>query len=451
MSWLQNFRSLFLTEPQERGEATLPTEKRNFEGDIAADGWRGFGDFGSMSSAGVFVNRRAALSVPAIWAAVDTISKTLASLPFGLFRETESGARKAIGHPVYHIIRINPAPDFNLYSAYSFRYALFAQACFGDAFVKIYRNGIGRPTNLELLNSDDVTVWQKPNGTPYYTVTRNVGGVARYETLFHYECIHIKGLTLDGLAGEDLTRIHRDSIGTSIAAEQFGNHYFANNASPSGALVFPQALNEQQRSMAERKIQAKHGGVKKNGQIMVLDGGVKFEKMNVDPGGAMLNETRAFQVNQASRIFGVPVPLLAQLENATLNNIETMGIQFVNLCLRPWAVQVEQEFAIKLLTRDELYSESYFFRFNFAALLRGDTKARADYYKQALGGPSTGIGWMSVNEVRELENLDKVDDGDEVFTAEKVMQAQGKTQETDTEETDTNETNDDNGTPQASR
>ena len=160
----------------------------------------------------------------------------------------------------------------------------------------------------------------------------------------------------------------------------------------------------------------------------------------------------------AARIFGVPVPLLQQLDKATLNNMETMGIQFVNLCLRPWAVQVEQEFARKLLTYDERRSESYFFRFNFNGLLRADTKARGEYYKLALGGPSTGIGFLSVNEVRELENFDRVEDGDDVFTADMLLEMQNTQtngQETipanaDGEETQNDTTNaNDNGTPQA--
>ena len=175
--------------------------------------------------------------------------------------------------------------------------------------------------------------------------------------------------------------------------------------------------------------------------------------MNTDPGDVTLNETRNFQVNQAARIFGVPVHLLAQMDKSTFNNMENMSVQFVTLCLRPWAVQCEQEFADKLLTQNELFSERYFFRFNFSGLMRGNTQERANYYKQALGGPSTGIGWMTVNEVRELENLDRVDDGDSVFTAEMVLAAQSQTTieetETDTEETDINDT--ENGTPQASR
>lgn len=468
MSFLSTLRSFFIADDRPKISDVSPTtENRNsnpFEVAMATDGWLGIGDIGIQSTSGVFVSRRRALTVPAIWSAVDTISKTLASLPFGIFRETEYGSEKAKGHPLYNIIRITPAPDLQLYNAYSFRYGLFMQACFGDAFVKIHRNGIGRPTNLELLNSEDVTVWQKPNGQPYYTVTRNVGGVSKFETLLPYEVLHIKGLTIDGIAGESVTSIHRDSIGTSIAAEQYGNFFFANGANPSGALVFPQELKKEQRDAAEKKISGKFGGVRNVGKTMVLDAGAKYEKFSLNPQEASLNDTRNFQVNQASRIFGVPVPLLAQMDKATLNNMETMGIQFVTLCLRPWAVQVEQEFAVKLLTQTELYSETYFFRFNFAGLLRGDTTARASYYKQALGGPSTGIGWMSVNEVRELENLDRVDDGDEVFTAEKMQASQNPemaepddtteepddtTEEPEDPEEPTNDT--ENGTPQASR
>ena len=248
---------------------------------------------------------------------------------------------------------------------------------------------------------------------------------------------------------------HRDSIGMSIAAEEYGSFFFANGANPSGAIVYPQGLTPQQREIAERKVNEKNGGLRKTGQVMVLDAGVKFEKMSLDPSNAMLNETRNFQVNQAARIFGVPVPLLQQLDKATLNNMETMGIQFVNLCLRPWAVQVEQEFARKLLTYDERRSEAYFFRFNFNGLLRADTKARGEYYKLALGGPSTGIGFMSVNEVRELENLDRIDDGDEVFTADilKDMQNNGQDQTAtpgNGNGSDAQTNNEDDGTPQAS-
>lgn len=447
MGLFQTLRNWFF--PQ---KPPVAVEQRSMDGHpLANDGWIGWGNFGMVSSSGVTVSRQTALGVPAIWAAVDTICKTLASLPFGIFQQTENGSRPAKQHPVYHIVRINPAPDLSLYSSYSFKYALFLQACFGDAFVKVHRNGIGRPTNLELLEQDTVMVYQRDTGQLYYIVRRQIGNRYSEEVLTPREVLHIKGLTVNGMQGQDVTMTQRDSIGTSIASEQYGNSFFANGASPSGALVYPMALTAQQREIAERKISDKYGGVSKSGKTMILDGGVKYEKMSLNPGEAMLNETRDFQVSQSARIFGVPVPMLGQLDNATLNNMETLQTQFVNLCLRPWAVQFEQECAVKLLTSTELYSETFFFRFNFNALLRGSTKDRAAYYKQALGGPSTGIGWMTVNEVRELENLDRVDDGDEVFTAEKVLAAQNQqgngTQEMEEPQTDDeNETNEsDNG------
>lgn len=418
------------------------------------DGWIGWGSLGSTSISGVSVTRDTALSVPAIWDAVNKIASTLASLPFGIFQSTDNGSQPATKHPVYHIVRLEPN---EWQSAYNFKYALFAQACFGDAYAKIMRNGIGRPVSLEILDASWVTLMQSDSGAYYYVVRRTIGSRYVEEILKPYELLHIKGLTLDGMAGKSVTGIHRDSIGTSIAAEQYGNYFFANGASPSGALVYPDALKPDQKEIAERKVNAKASGLSKTGKVMVLDGGVRFEKMSIDPSNAMLNETRNFQVNQAGRIFGVPVPLLQQLDKATLNNMETMGIQFVNLCLRPWAVQTEQEFARKLLTADERRSESYFFRFNFNGLLRADTKARAEYYKLALGGPSTGIGFLSVNEVRELENFDKIDDGDTVFTADALMEMQKQTSngqqmagaEADTPDAQNDNENNDNGTPKA--
>ena len=422
------------------------------------DGWRGWGLSGHYSNAGVVVSRETALSVPAIWSAVDTICKTLASLPFGIFEQTATGSKPAKSHPVYHLVRLNPAPDLSLYTSYSFKYALFLQACFGDAFVKVHRNGIGRPTNLELLEQDEVTVYQRTDGRLYYVIRRTVGNAYQEEILLPRDILHIKGLTINGLKGEDVVRMQSDNIGTSIASERFGNSYFANGASPSGALVYPQALQQGQREIAERKVSEKYGGTKNTGKIMVLDAGVKFEKFTSNPQEATLNETRNFQVNQSARIFGVPVPMLGQLDNATLNNMETLQTQFVNLTLRPYAIQVEQEFALKLLTENEWRGETHFFIFNFNGLLRGDTKSRSDYYKQALGGPSTGIGWMSPDEVRSLEGLDILpeSEGAKVFTLEALLayqnsQGNGSQEMAEPETDDENETNDtENGTPQAS-
>ncbi len=445
MGFLSSLRSLFLVDDP---APMQQVEQRS--GDLRLSEWRWWDtDIQSVTQNGVVVTRDNALSVPAIWDAVGKVSRTLASLPFGIFEQTDTGSAPAKRHPAYNLVRIQPTPNLKLYSSFDFRAALFAQACFGDAFVKVHRNGIGRPTDLELLDASTVSQFRSSSGRLYYMVRRQVGDKYVEETLDAQNVIHIKGLTLDGLCGKSVVTTHRDTISTSISSERFGNSYFANGAHTGGFIYYPQELKPEQREIARKKFGQKYGGIGNAGRWIFLDGGMKAEKVSVNLQEAMLNETRNFQVNQAARIFGVPVPLLAQLDKATLNNMETMGIQFVTLCLRPWAVQTEMEFGIKLLTADELENERYYFRFNFAALLRGDTKARGDYYKLALGGPSTGIGWLSVDEVRELENYDKLPNGEgqTVFTAEMMLKTQN--QSGNGQETDTN-SDEENGTPQAS-
>ena len=180
----------------------------------------------------------------------------------------------------------------------------------------------------------------------------------------------------------------------------------------------------------------------------------ELKKVGLSPEEALLNESRGFQVNETARVFGVPVHLLQNMDRATFNNIEMMTTLFVTLCLRPWAVQAEQEMLIKLLTRDEKMSERYFFRHNFEGLLRGDTASRSAFY-------ASGIlnGWLSRNEVREKENLNTIEGLDKPLVPANmlVIGADGQV-ETSTDITETTATagepgaggkKQDDGTPQA--
>ena len=366
-------------------------------------GWSGF-MLPSSNLVNVIVNKETALSVPAIWAAVRTISETLASLPFSIYQRTDNGSQEATGHPLYNLVKLEPSPD---YSSYDFRRALVANACFGNAYAKIYRNGIGRAVRLELLDPAMVTPWQDNNGARWYIVVRQLGDKPIYETLRQDEVLHIKGLTLDGIAGKDVVNTHRDTLGMSIAANQYGAAFFGNGAHVGGVLEYPLELTEPERAKISQAIDAKYGGVGHVGKTMVLDAGMKYTKTGLNPNEAMLNDARNFQVLESSRIFGVPAHLLSQLDRATFSNIEVMNVQFVNQCLRPFAVGMEQEFARKLLTASEKASGEYFFRTNLDGLLRGDTEARAKYY-------DTMIKSMvyTINDVRALENMNTVPWGD---------------------------------------
>lgn len=345
------------------------------------------------------MNRKGALSVPAVWDAVKKVSETLASLPLDLFLKSEGGSRPAEGHPVRYLVRSEPSPNV---SSYVFRRALFANACFGDAFARIHRNGIGRPVRLELMTGQ-VSVVETASGETGYVWYWSRGGKSGQEVLLASEVLHIRGFSLDNTQGLDVSSVHRDTLGFAIGANQYGNAFFNNNAAIDKVLYYPDKLDQKQHSQLSDKIN-RVSGAKKSGSTIILDGGMTMDTIGLSPEKSMLNESRAFQVNEVARVFGVPVHLLQNMDRATFNNIELMTTLFVTLCLRPWAVQAEQEMAIKLLTRAEKESGNYFFRHNFEGLLRGDTASRSAFY-------ASGIlnGWITRNEVREKENLNTLE------------------------------------------
>ena len=382
-----------------------PPEQRNASVADSA-GW--FGMFpGPVAMSGMVVNRSTALSIPAVWSAVNTVSATLASLPFDLYERTDAGATAATDHPLYYTTKFEPD---QYVTGYNFRRALFSSACFGNAYARIHRNGIGRPVRLEHLDSTLVQPFLH-NGKLHYRVTYGNTNPAlsgqvygNQEVLFAWEIIHIKGLTLDGMLGEEITQKHKETFGVSIAANQYGSAFFGNGAHLSGVVQAPGQLKPTDIEKIRTSFETKYSGVANTGRTAVLDGGMTYEKMGLTPDEASLNTTRSFQIRETARIFGIPLHLFQDLGDTTFNNVETMSTQFVTLCLRPWAVQTEQEFAIKTLTDSEKRTGRYFYRLNLNGLLRGDTTARTTMYASGITN-----GWLTRNEARELEDLNTIE------------------------------------------
>jgi HK97 family phage portal protein len=371
------------------------------------------GILGAPSRAGINVTRERALSVPAVWAAVDTVSKTLASLPFELHEKTPQGSRPATDHPLYYRTRHEPA---DYVTGYNFRRGLFAQACFGNAYAKIVWSARGGLKALELLDSNSVLPFQRDNGAWAYRVTRYMGTKAVQEILFDYEVLHIKGITLDGMVGGDVAQTHRETLGLSIAANEWGAAFFGNGAHISGVIQAKHGLKPGEADTIQKRWNEKYGGFGKAGKTAVLDTDMEFKRIGLTPEEAMLNESRNFQVNETARIFGIPAHLLQQLDRATFNNIETMNTQFVTLCLIPWAVQVEQEFRVKLLTKAEKMADTLFWRFRLNGLLRGDTESRAAFYTSGIQN-----GWLTPNDVRSLEDMNLLEGGDRAYIQQNMM------------------------------
>ena len=220
--------------------------------------------------------------------------------------------------------------------------------------------------------------------------------------------LHIPGLGFDGLVGYSPIAMAKNAIGMAIACEEYGAKFFANGAAPGGMLEHPGTIKDPQR--VRESWQSTFGGSGNANKIAVLVEGMKYTPIGISPEQAQFLETRKFQINEIARIFRVPPHMVGDLEKSSFSNIEQQSLEFVKYTLDPWVIRWEQSIQRSLLSRDE--KAVYFVKFNLEGLLRGDYQSRMNGY--AIGRQN---GWMSANDIRELENLDRIpaEDGGDLY------------------------------------
>ena len=200
----------------------------------------------------------------------------------------------------------------------------------------------------------------------------------------------------------------KNAIGLAIATEEFGAKFFANGAAPSGVLEHPGTIKDPTK--VREAWQSQFGGSSNSGKVAVLEEGMKYTPISISPEQAQFLETRKFQINEIARIFRVPPHMVGDLEKSSFSNIEQQSLEFVKYTLEPWLVRWEQSMIRSLLTPSE--KQEYFIKFNVDGLLRGDYASRMSGYATARQN-----GWMSANDIRELENLDRIpaEDGGDLY------------------------------------
>ena len=220
--------------------------------------------------------------------------------------------------------------------------------------------------------------------------------------------LHIPGLGFDGLVGYSPIAMAKNAIGMAIACEEYGAKFFANGAAPGGVLEHPGTIKDPQR--VRESWQSTFGGSGNANKIAVLEEGMKYTPIGISPEQAQFLETRKFQINEIARIFRVPPHMVGDLEKSSFSNIEQQSLEFVKYTLDPWVIRWEQSIQRSLLSKDE--KRVYFVKFNLEGLLRGDYQSRMNGY--AIGRQN---GWMSANDIRELENLDRIpaEDGGDLY------------------------------------
>lgn len=354
------------------------------------------------STSGKNVTERSAMQMTAVYSCVRILAEAVAGLPLHLYKYTAGGGKeKAIDHPLYRLLHDEPNPEM---SSFVFRETLMTHLLlWGNAYAQVIRNGKNDVVALYPLMPNKMSVGRDENGHLYYTYYRDSDEAIKNKefavTLQPSDVLHIPGLGFDGLVDYSPIAMAKNAIGMAIACEEYGAKFFANGAMPGGVLEHPGAIKDPQR--VRESWQAAFGGSSNSNKVAVLEEGMKYTPISISPEQAQFLETRKFQINEIARIFRIPPHMVGDLEKSSFSNIEQQSLEFVKYTLDPWVIRWEQSIMRALLSDTE--KKDYFVKFNLEGLLRGDYQSRMNGY--AIGRQN---GWMSANDIRELENLDRI-------------------------------------------
>jgi HK97 family phage portal protein len=355
----------------------------------------------TQTIAGVAVSELTSLRSSAVFGCVRILAETVASLPLPVYERLPNGGKRAApGHPLYPVLHDLPNPEM---TSFNLRETLIGHAAlWGNAYCEIVSDGAGNVRELWPFRPDRMQVLRNSKGELVYVYSSQKNGNRAYpaENIFH-----LRGLGLNGLMGLSMIKLAAQSIGLSLATEQYGAAFFGNGAIPGGVLQHPAKLDDPAYDRLKESWEDRHQGSDRAKRVAILEEGMTYQSIGIPPEDAQFLETRKFQVTEIARIYRVPPHMLADLERASFANIEHQGIEFVTHTIRPWLVNFEQESYRSLFTKPE--RKRYLAEFNVDGLLRGDIASR--YQAYAVGRQN---GWLSANDVRRRENLNPIDDGD---------------------------------------
>lgn len=360
--------------------------------------------YGAQSLAGETVTEQTALTYSAVYNAISLISGTIGALPLHLMQRKGDKKRLADDRVMYSVMHDAANPYM---TAMAFRECLMAHVlAWGNGYAEIVRNGYGELIQLWPITPNRVAPVMVDGALKYRIRMTGEPDVV----LDREKILHVPGLGFDGFLGYSVVAMGRKSIGLGMAMETFGSRFFGEGTHPGIIVEHPTKLSPEAHSNLKASLSETYSGLGNSHRLMLLEEGMKAQKVVIDPKDSQFLESRQFTITEIARWFNLPVHKLKELSRSTNNNIEHQGIEYYVDCLLPWLVRLEQNFNMQLLTAsDREYSGRgrLYFKHNANAILRGDTQARGEFYTKMFG-----IGAMSANEIRELEDMDPVKGGD---------------------------------------
>lgn len=354
---------------------------------------------GAESAAGVAVTPSRALQQATVYACVRVLSEVVAQLPLFVYVREGRDKRRDPAHPLFPILRARPN---SWQTSFEWREQAMAHVLLrGNHYALINRDADGIVKELLPLPPDSVEVTQREDLSLLYTVRVAQGERREYPAS---RILHLRGLSLDGVHGCSVITFAKESIGAALAADDFGARLFKNKAVPGGVLTHPAALGPEKITQLRQEWDSGLSGESVH-RTAILHSGLEWKAIAMTAEDAQYIEGLKLKRRDIAAMFRVPPYKLGDVEQQPRANVEQQALEFVTDSVLPWLVRFEQA-----LWRDLIAEDQHFAEFQVGGLLRGDIKTRYEAYK-------TGImfGIVSPNEVRELENLNPREGGDEYF------------------------------------
>ncbi len=349
---------------------------------------------GSQSVSGETVTESTALTYSAVYNAISLISGTVGSLPLHLMQKEDKLKRTADDRSLYRVMH----DQWNPYmTAMTGREVMMGHILmWGNGYAEKVRNGYGEIVALWPISPNRVTP-KMEGGELVYEI--RVDGESDI-TLSRDRILHVPGLGFDGFVGYSIISMARKSIGLGMALETFGSLYFGQGTHPGVIITHPNKLGTEGHANLKKALTDIYSGLGQSHRLMLLEEGMKPEKIGIPPEDSQFLESRQFQIPEIARWFNLPPHKLKDLTKSSFNNIEAEQISFVTDSILPWLIRLEQNYYMQLLTARE-QKEKLYFKHNVAGLLRGSAKERAEFYKIMVGSTI-----YTPNECRAFEDMD---------------------------------------------
>ena len=370
----------------------------------------------SPGASGIVVSPVSAMRVSAVRACVQKIAGSISTLPLDVVEVKDDTEKKLPRDDLWYKLNEQPSQQFTATAHWETR--LECALLRGDGFTWIRRRPNGATSELLPLPWSVVKPELQPDGAVRYYINWPERGIKIW--LEASDVLHFHGHGFDGVSSMSvLQHGAKNAVGNALAMDEYSGRFFANGAHPSIILKSDKVMSPEQQKQLRESFAAKYSGIDNAHKLpLVLTEGLDAKEISLSAEDAQLLEARKFQVVDIARAFGVPPHMIGETTGASAvgAGYEQQARDFVMHTLRLHIKRMEQELNRKLFPRDT----GKFVRFDLGDLIEGDSKAQAEYNRAALGGPGTGQGWLTVNEIRKRKGLPPVDGGDVIFDPSKV-------------------------------